>query len=182
MARECRRPVLTMSQVEKMPGVGEEVEGEVEDQAPGFPRSFAAVVKSAKFLEKINEQEKEAASLKQVQEARKVQVERTKEKERTDREATKLAEETKKRKDAEEKRREKLEKLAAAAKEAEDYNEKVKSLHKKTQEEWREAQELENKMEKMSTDGGAEFSGKTPKRLRPGSTSTLQAGLPPPSQ
>ena len=173
MARDCRRPAVTMSQVERMPGLGEEVEAENqgEQQGSSFPLTFAAVVKSAKFIEHVTEKAKEAESVKQVQQAKKVQEERKKEKEKAEKETARLAEEAKKKIENEAKREANLARLTAGAKEAEEYKKKVQSLHQKTQEEWMESRDLEKRLERLNS--GEVAPGKRP---RSASNSTPAAG------
>ena len=173
LARECRRAPLTLSQVEQMPAVGEvgevaEVQGQ---QDTNFPRSFATVVKSAKFIAEAAEKIREAESMKQVQQAKKVADERRKTKEKADKEAARLGEEVKKKNDTEERRKANLERLAEKSREAQEYNEKIKSIHKRTEEEWRESRELEQRLETFSAGGGPGPGEAPSKRLRPGSTS-----------
>ena len=178
MARDCRRPAVTMSQVEKMPGLGEEVETENQDEQQGtsFPRSFAAVVKYAKFIEQVTEKAKEAETVKQAQQAKKVEEDRRKEKEKTDKETARLDEEAKKKRENEAKRGANLARLSAEAKEAEEYKIKVQSLHHKTQSELMETRNLEKRLEMLNS--GEAVPGK---RLRSASTSgpaALEGGLP----
>ena len=163
MVRECRRPPLTMRQVEKMPAVGE-----VQEEGPGqgettVPRTFAAVVKSAKFIEQEAQQVREAARLQQEKLAKQVQEDRRKAEEKTDREAAKEAENARKQKEADDTRAANIKRLSAASKEAEVYKEKIKSLHKKTQSDLKESRDLEESLDKISSSGSGLSEGKRPR-------------------
>ena len=155
LARECRRPGLTMSQVEKLPAVGEV--GQEEEQGQGsnsFPRSFAAVVKSAKFVEKAAEQMLVTERLKQEKLVRKVQEDRMKADEKADRDAAKLAEQARKKVEAEEKRAASLAKMAETSKVAAEYKEKVKKLAEQARMEEQQARDYEKELEDISEGGG----------------------------
>ena len=71
-ARECTRQPITKNQVEKLPTVGEPATEQQEQQLfPSFPRSFAVVVKSAKFVEEAAEQGGKAEDEKAAKQAKK---------------------------------------------------------------------------------------------------------------
>ena len=113
--------------MEKLPAVGEEVQEE-HRQGNTFPRSFAAVVKSAKFVEQEAKQPQEADRLNQEKLAKKIVEERRKAEEKADREAAKDAEEVRKNKEAEERRSAHLVKLEDTSKKAKEHKEKVRTL------------------------------------------------------
>ena len=149
MARECRRPPLTMSQVEKIPAIGEDVQDE-QTAGNSFPRSFAAVVKSVKFVEQEAEQAEEAERQKQEKVARKVQEDRRKADEKAEREASKEAEEARRNVEAEEKRSAVLAKLAEVSRKAKEHKEKVKSFTEQAKKEMRQTKDYEKELEDMS--------------------------------
>ena len=94
LARDCRRQAITMKQVEKLPAFGEIAQEEDPEQHPtSFPRTFACVVKSAKFREREEVLTREQEKLKQDKLTRKVQEDRRRAEEKADRGAAKLAEE-----------------------------------------------------------------------------------------
>ena len=153
---DCRRQALPMRQVEKMPDVGEVLQ-EVNPDKEGhtnFQSSFAAVVKSAKFIELEAEQARETERLQQVKQARKVQEERWQGEEKADREAAKQAVEARKKVETEEKRTANLARLTAASKEAEEYKEKVRCLHKRAQNNVRESRDLEDRLGEINEGEG----------------------------
>jgi hypothetical protein len=163
-ARDCRKPGITMQQVEKLPAVGE-VQAEVEQQQPfpSFPRSFAAVVKSAKFVEKEAEETREQERLKHEKIAKKVLEERRKAEEKADRDAAKEASEAVKNVETEQKRSASLVKLAEASQKAADYKEKVKHLAEQAKKELQESRDYEKELEDISTssqpEGGLDLEG-----------------------
>ena len=152
-ARDCRKPGITMQQVEKLPAVGE-VQPEVEQQQqpfPSFPRSFAAVVKSAKFVEKEAEETREQDRLKHEKMAKKVLEERRKPDEKADRDAAKEASEAVKNVETEQKRAAKFARLAEASQKAADYKEQVKHLAEQAKKELQESREYEKELEDITT-------------------------------
>ena len=153
-----------MKQVEKMPAVGEAVLAEEQQLATNLPRSFAAVVKSAKFIELESEQNRDAEKVKQENIAKKVQEERRKAEEKADRDAAKEAEEARKLVEAEGKRAANIAKLEAATKAASDYKEQVKILHDKAQQERQESRSYEQELEAIA---GLKESGELAGQKRP---------------
>ena len=151
LARECRRPPLTMKQVEKMQAAGEVVQQE-EDLTPGnsVPRSFAAVVKSDKFIQLAEEQAREAERLKQENLAKKILDERKKAEDAENREAVRVENEQRKRVEAEEKRSANLARLTEASRQASQYKEKMKILHEHAQSEISETNQYEKGIEEIA--------------------------------
>ena len=149
-------------------------------QDSSFPRSFAAVVKSTKFVEQEADKVREADRQKQERQARKVQEDRRKEEDRADREAAKEAEEARKKIEASEKRDANLLRLAEAKKQALDYKLKMKALHEEAQREVQESASYEKGIEELKNlkekeDQSPEASLNPLKRPRPSSL------VPPPA-
>ena len=161
LARECRKPGITMSQVEKLPAVGE-VGQQEDEQGQNFPRSFAAVVQSAKFVEKESENVLETERLRQEKLRKKVQDDRMKADEKTDREAAKTAEEARKKVEGDEKRSANLARMTEASKRATDYKEKIKSLAEQTRKEVQLSREYKKEIEDISDLESRERSAPSP--------------------
>ena len=155
LARECRRPALTMSQVERLPALGEASQEE-EQVANSFPRSFAAVVKSAKFMEREEELSREQEKQKHEKVAKKIQEERRKAEEKADREAAKEAADARKKFEAEQKRASNLARLSEVSKEATQYKEKVRLLAEKAKMEQEESRSYEKELENIASLSEAE--------------------------
>ena len=117
------------------------------DGGSSFPRSFAAVVKSAKFVEQEAERSEEVERQKQERVAKKVQEDRRKEDEKAEREAAKEAEEARRNVEAAEKRSTLLAKLAENSKKAKEHKEKVKSLADQTKEDLKQAKDYERELD-----------------------------------
>ena len=162
LARDCRRPALTMKQVEKMPAIGEQVQQEDLQAGGNVTRSFAAVVKSARFIQQEEELVREAERQKQESLARKIIEDRRKAEEEENRVALKEAEDARKNKDAEEKRALNLARLAEVSNQASQYKEKVRVLHEKAQKEMRETRSYEKQIEELT-----DLTENPPKRPRP---------------
>ena len=156
-----------MKQVEKMPAVGEQVQAEDQQQAANLPLSFAAVVKSVKFIELEAEQIREAEKVKQDNLAKKVQEERRRAEEKADKDAAKASEEARKLVEAEEKRAANITKLKAATKAATDYKDQVKLLHDQAQKEREESRSYEQELEVIA---GLKESGQLAGHKRPPSS------------
>ena len=169
LARECRRPPLTMKQVEKMPAIGDQVQQEDVQDGNNIARSFAAVVKSARFIQQEEELVREAERQKQESLARKILEDRRKAEDEENRVAIKEAEDARKKQEAEEKRAANLARLAEVSKEASKYKDKVKLLHEKAQSEIKETRIYEKSIEEISV-----LSENPSKRPRP----PLSPGLP----
>ena len=156
-----------------MPGVGEVQQVDDQEGPVNHPRSFAAVVKSVKFIEREAEQNREAERLKQENIAKKVQEERKRADEKADRDAARGAEEARKLVEAGEKRAANLSKLQAATEAAAQYKEKVKLLHEQTQKEMQETRGYEEEIEAIA---GLKESGELAGQKRP---ATSPASHPP---
>jgi hypothetical protein len=155
MARDCRRPSITMQQVESMPALGEErTEGvEVEQQLQHFPRSFAAVVKSPKFLEAAAMQEQEAARLKHEKQAKKEAEDKKREEDKVIKARAREEMAAEKRQEEEAKRAAHLAELAKKVEKATLHNRYVKNLHAQAQAQVEETSGYEREMEEMTRPG-----------------------------
>jgi hypothetical protein len=151
MARDCRRPPITMQQVEKMPAVGEvRPIGETQEpQQQTFPKSFAAVVKSVKFLEAAATEEKEMERLRIAKEVKKIAEDKRKEDERNAREEAKIAKAEEKKLEEEAKRAAHLAELAKNVEKAALHKKYVKNLHDQAQAEVEETAGYEKGIEEM---------------------------------
>jgi hypothetical protein len=151
MVRDCRKPAITMQQVENMPAMGEErFENVQEQQQPRiFPLTFAAVVKSAKYLEAAAEQEREMEQLKQERLAKKAEEEKKKQEDwKAKYDAKKVKAEGKKQEE-EAKRASHLSDLAKDLERATLHKKYIKNLHDQKQAEVLETAEYEKEMEEM---------------------------------
>ena len=158
-----------MKQVEKMPAIGDQVQQEDLQDGNNIARSFAAVVKSARFIQQEEELVREVERQKQESLARKILEDRRKAEDEENRVAIKEAEDARKKQEAEEKRAANLARLAEVSKEASKYKEKVKVLHEKTQSEIKETLSYEKQIEEING-----LSQNPPKRPRP----PMSPGLP----
>ena len=141
MARECRKPPITMQQVEKMPALREAtVEGEEELDARVFPKSFAAIVKSAKFIEEAAVEKREAERLKGVRQEKRDAEERHKEDERKKQEDFRKARAEEKKQLEEAKHAAHLAELGKTLEKAALHKKYVKNLHDQAQAEVRETE------------------------------------------
>ena len=155
VARDCRRPPITMQDLEKMPVLGEaQAEGAEDGEAGAFPKSFAAVVRSTKFLEAVALEKNEAERLKTVRQEMKDAEERRKEHERKEREEVKKAKLEERRQEEEARQAAYLAEMGKTLEKAALRKKYIKNLHDQTQAEVREAEEYENEMERMTREQG----------------------------
>ena len=155
MARDCRRPSITMQQVESMPALGEERTADLDvEKNLHFPRSFAAVVKSPKFLEAAVMQEQEAARLKHEKQAKKEAEEKKREEDKVAKARAKAEMAAEKEQLEEAKRAAHLAELAKTVEKATLHNKYVKNLHAQAQAQMKETSEYEREMEEMNRPGG----------------------------
>ena len=156
MARDCKRPPITMQQVEMMPSVGEAlVEGEeLENRA--FPKSFAAVVKSAKYLDDAAAEKREAERKKVVRQERKEAEDKKKENERKKREDARLAKMEEKKQEDQAKQAAHLAELGKSVEKAALHKKYIKNLYDQARAEVRETEEYEKDMENMMKRSGEE--------------------------
>ena len=147
MARDCRRPPITMQQVEKMPAVGEVRPAGVQQEQQ--PMSFAAVVKSAKYLEAAALEVTEMERLRKLKEDKKVADDQQKNEERKAKEEAIKAKVEEKRVEEDAKRSAHLAELAKNLEKAALHKKYVKNLHDQAQAEVEETAGYEKGMEKM---------------------------------
>ena len=150
MARDCRRPPITMKEVEKLPAAGERrPEGEQEEQLGNFPLSFAAVVKSNKFLEDSAKREREVARRKEEEQTKKATEERKREEDKRAREQAQAEKAEQKQQEDEARRSAHLAELAKVVETAVLHKKYVKNLHSQAQAELKETTEYEKDLENM---------------------------------
>ena len=157
MARECRKSPITLQQLERMPAAGEErpVEMEEDQQQPkSFPLTFAAVVKSPKFLELAAEQEREAAKVKQEKLAKKEATDKKREEERKTGEEEKEAKAVQKAQEEDAKRAANLAEMAKTLEKTALHKKYVKNLHDQARAEVEETWEYEKGLEIMARPEG----------------------------
>ena len=154
---------------EKMPAIGDQVQQEDLQAGSNIARSFAAVVKSARFIQQEEELAREAERQKQESLARKILEDRRKAEDEENRVAIREAEDTRKKQEAEEKRAANLARLADVSEKASQYKEKVKVLHERAQNERRETLGYEKQIEEING-----LSQNPSKRPRP----PMSPGLP----
>lgn len=150
VARDCTRPPITMQQVEKLPAVGDK-EAETEQlPAHSFPRSYAVVVKSPKFVEEAAEQERKAQEDNAAKQAKKEQEEKKRENDKIAREALKVEKAQQKKAEDEAKKAAHLSDLARKVEEAALHKKYVKNLHDKAKAEVEEMEIYEKGMEDLT--------------------------------
>ena len=157
MARECRKPPITMQQLERMPAVGEERPGATEEeqqQPKSFPLTFAAVVKSPKFLEVAAEQMREAERVKQEKLAKKEAVDKKREEDRKAKEEEKEAKAVQRRQEEDARREGNLAELAKTLEKTALHKKYIKNLHDQARAEVEETREYEKGLEIMARPGG----------------------------
>ena len=138
-----------MKQVERMPAVGEVRQEGEEEQQQIFPLSFAAVVKSSKFLEAAAVEERESERLKRVHVEKKAAEDRRREDERKAREDEKLAKVQEKKQEDDARRAGQLAEMAKSLETATLHKKYVKNLHDQVQAQAKETQEYEARIEKI---------------------------------
>ena len=156
IARDCRRQPITMEQVEKMPGVGEvRIEGvDAQEQQKNFALSFAAVVKSDKFLQAAAQQEREDARQREERERKKETEEKKREDDRKAKEENRKEKAQQQEQEVEAKRVAHLAGLAKTVEKAVLHKNYVKNLHSKAKAEQKETAHYEQEMENMVLPGG----------------------------
>ena len=140
-----------MKQVEKMQAIGEDRNDgeEANEQQNMFPLSFAAVVKSAKYLEAVAQEEREIERLKKEKIDKKAAEDKKKEDERKAKENERTAKAEERKQEEEAKRAAQLAQLAKSLETATLHKTYVKNLHDQAQAQARETEEYENGIEKM---------------------------------
>ena len=150
MARDCRRQPLTMKQVERMSALGEApLEGEDELEHRVAPLSFAAVVKSAKFLEDVAREKREAEQLKTARQEKKQAEDSRREAEVKVRDDIRKAKMEEKKQEEEARQASHLAELGKKLEKAALHKKYVKNLHDQAQAEVREAAQYQKGMENM---------------------------------
>ena len=161
-----------MLQVEKLPAVGE-VQQEVDQQpSTSFPLSFAAVVKSPKFVEKEAEQIREQERLKQEKLTKKVQEERRRAEEKADRDAAKLAQDARRKMEIEELRSANLSRAVEVSQKTAEYKQKMKTIAEQAKKDAQQSRGYEREVEGMSS---------LPQTTEPGGERGNKRGPPSPS-
>jgi hypothetical protein len=149
VARDCTKQPITMQQVEKLPAVGDK-DPETGQPAPSFPRSYAVVVKSPKFVEEAAEQEKKAQEDNLIKQAKKEQEEKRREEDKIAREALKAEKAEQKKAEDEAKKAAHLSDLARKVEEAALHKKYVKNLHDQAKAEVEEMQTYEKEMVELT--------------------------------
>ena len=174
MARDCRKPPITMQQVEKMPALGEAAEeGEEDPERRVFPKSFAAIVKSPKFLEEAEIGKREAERLQKVRQEKRDADEKNREDEKKQREESRMAKLVERKQEEEAKHAAHLAELAKSLEKATLHKKYIKNLHDQTQAEVRESEMYEKNIEQMMKVKGKEDQGEREGAKRPPTSPTL---------
>ena len=164
--------------MEKLPVAGEPIP---EDQQAGssFPRSFAVVVKSPKFVQEAAEQGRKDEAEKAERLVRKEAEDQNREDEKRERELAKVEKARQKQEEEEVRRATHLAELAKKVEQATLHKKYVKNLHDKAKAEVEESTGYEREMEKLaSLKTTLSNSGEnTPKR---GRSCTSSSSSPPP--
>ena len=144
-----------MKEVEKLPAAGEvRPEGEQDEEQNAFPMSFAAVVKSDKFLEESADREKEVVRKKDEEQTKKAVEERIREDKKRATEKAKEERAGQKHQEDEARRAAHLAELAKVVEKATLHRKYVKNLHSQAQAEMKETTQYENDLENILRTSG----------------------------